>query len=175
MTSHIYNKNFFFPSRFKVPVGGKNQPLRLPLRLKFFVITGPGAQPIPGPFPTRSPGPSPRWAPSPLLCGGQHLRPGCLRRVPHCVSRCVIVTVGSVERPISRLPQRLSPSPLRKGDLSLSGAQHIWGHRDWAPVLSTRLSCDLAKSPQPGVVIYQSEAIPGDLAGLSQRKTTQND
>lgn len=29
--------------------------------------------------------------------------------------------------------------------------------------------------PPPGVTIHQSKAIPGDLAGLSQRKTTQND
>lgn len=46
---------------------------------------------------------------------------------------------------------------------------------DQAPQLSVCLSRDLAKPPYPGVPIYQSATILGDLAGLSQRKITPKD
>lgn len=70
------------------------------------------------------------------------------------------------------LSKHLVLSPLR-GDLG-SMAPHTLGVTETvepSPGLAVCPSRDL----HPGVVMYPSESIPGDLAELSQRKPTQSD
>lgn len=88
----------------------------------------------------------------------------------------VEVISGQWKEPLPALPSTSSCAFWGEGpQLGRPGTFGAAETVDLFPNLSICLSCDFAESPHPGVIIYQSEATPGDLAGLSQRKTTQND